>query len=50
MPSIPVSVLRALYEDVGRDQSRLVFEVQRGLVLYLYQKYLERIVLVLIRQ
>lgn len=30
MPSIPVSVLRALYEDVGRDQSRLVFEVQRG--------------------
>lgn len=37
MPSIPMSVLRALYEDVGRDQSRLLFEVQRRLVLHLFQ-------------
>ncbi|XP_068674922.1 zinc finger ZZ-type and EF-hand domain-containing protein 1-like [Montipora foliosa] len=30
MPNIPLSVLRALFEDVGHDQSRLLLEVQRG--------------------
>lgn len=30
MPTIPLSVLRALFESVGQDQSRLLVEVQRG--------------------
>lgn len=34
MPNIPLSVLRALFENVGHDQSRLLVEVQRGLVSY----------------
>lgn len=30
MPNIPLSVLRAIFESVGQDQSRLLVEVQRG--------------------
>jgi len=30
MPNIPLSVLRAIFESVGHDQSRLLVEVQRG--------------------
>ena len=36
MPNIPLSVLRALFENVGHDQSRLLVEVQRGLVSYCF--------------
>lgn len=34
MPNIPLSVLRALFENVGHDQSRLLVEVQRGSVYF----------------
>ena len=35
MPTIPLSVLRALFESVGQDQSRLLVEVQRGYVPFI---------------